>query len=192
MNLTKKAHLSELRKYITTSTRDRLIDRHRVLKSILDCWKKKQSLLHFAYFLEDKSDRVVQSFVAEAFAYANDERVLKHLMNAAIAPDNNNYNSTFIWPCAKYDCTKYLNFFVNYISKNDEPNEAMLACVDVIEEMKGPFEPNSLKRNVRTLLSSNKASVRDEFRALRELLRTQAAYALLDKYFGQVDKECKA
>ena len=113
-------------------------------------------------------------------------------MNAAIAPDNNNYNSTFIWPCAKYDCTKYLNFFVNYISKNDEPNEAMLACVDVIEEMKGPFEPNSLKRNVRTLLSSNKASVRDEFRALRELLRTQAAYALLDKYFGQVDKECKA
>ena len=192
MNLSKKAHLSELREYINSSAKDGLTDRHRVLKEILDCWNKKQSLLRFACFLEEDSDRVVQSFVAEAFAYANDTKVLRHLMKAAIAPNNSNYNSTFIWPCANYDCTKHLKFFINYISKNNDPSEAMLACVEVIKEMKGPFEPNSLKKNVRTLLSSNKASVHDEFRALRELLRTQAAYALLDKYFDQVNKECKA
>ena len=136
MNLSKKAHLSELRKHINSSAKDGLTDRHRVLKEILDCWNKKQSLLRFAYFLEEDSDRVVQSFVAEAFAYANDTKVLKHLMKATIAPNNSNYNSTFIWPCANYNCTKHLSFFVSYISKNDEPNEAMLACVYVIETMK--------------------------------------------------------
>ncbi|WP_229728822.1 hypothetical protein [Hymenobacter glacieicola] len=73
-----------------------------------------------------------------------------------------------------------------------DPGEAMLACVDVIEAMQGPFEPQSLKRNVCRLLNHHHPVVDSSMQLQHELFRTQAAYTLLGKYFTQVDKQWTA
>jgi hypothetical protein len=189
MNLSKKAHLADLNESIKQAAAKGGTERHRTLAALLECWRKKQSFLPFAPLLQDTTDRDVQFFVADAFAYANDEKVIKPLMKAAVSPANEGYRSTYIWPCGKYDCTKHLSFFVNFMVKCVDPGEAMLACVDVIEAMKGPFKSNNLKANVRRLLGQENRAVEADMRVQHELFRMQAAYALLDKYYSQVDEE---
>lgn len=189
MNLSKKAHLTDLRESIAQAALTGNTAQHDILLPLLECWKKQQSFRSFAPLLEDSSDRVVHFFVADAFAFANDEKLLKPLMKAAVAPVNRNYSATYIWPCGKYDCTKHLSFFVNFMTKCVDPGEAMVACLEVFEAMNGPFKPNNLKANVRRLLMQSNPALEDSLEAQHELFRTQAAYTLLDKYYSQIDAE---
>jgi hypothetical protein len=191
MNLSKKSHLTELRKSIKQAASEGKFERYQTLVSLLNCWKQGGDFLVFAPILGDGTDREVQYLVADAFAYANNESLLPLLMKSAVAPINELYRSTLIWPCGRYDCTRHLDFFVGLLLKCTDPGEAMVACVDVIEAMRGPFEPNIVKRNVRRLLTKNNPATNKAMKVQLELFRTQAAYALLDKYYTQVDKQWK-
>ncbi|GAA3917972.1 hypothetical protein [Hymenobacter algoricola] len=189
MNLSKKAHLADLRSDIAQAAASGNAERQKTLRALLSCWNRKESFLPFAPLLEDGTDRDVQYFVADAFAYAKDEQVLVPLMQAAVAPVNHNYSSTLIWPCGKYDCTKHLAFFVDFMLRCADPGEAMWACVDVIEAMRGPFEPTYLKHTVHRLLTEENPATEADMRVQHEVFRVQAASALLDRYYVQVHKQ---
>ncbi|TGE22409.1 hypothetical protein E5K00_19405 [Hymenobacter aquaticus] len=189
MNLSKTAHLTHLRASIAQAASAGNTERQQILKALLSCWNKKGSFLSFAPFLEDDTDRVVQWFVADAFAYAKDEQVVELLMKAAVASINQNYRSTLIWPCIRYDCTKHLEFFTEFILRCSDPGEAMLAGVFVIEAMQGPFEPHTLKQTVHKLLTQDNPATDAAGKLQHEVFRVQAAHALLNKYFGQIDKD---
>jgi hypothetical protein len=90
--------------------------------------------------LKPSTTQVAKHFIATLLGGAKDERVIRPLMRAANDRDNENYSSNFIWPLEKYDCTKYLDFFVDFMLKSDDPNEAVLACFYVIEAMKGHLD----------------------------------------------------
>ncbi|WP_126546988.1 hypothetical protein [Hymenobacter amundsenii] len=61
--------------------------------------------------------------------------------------------------------------------------------MEVIEAMKGPFAPVAVKRAIAQLLRPTQTLLAGDTQA--ELFRVQAAYALLDTYFGQVDRDWK-
>ena len=142
--------------------------------------------------LKSANSQVTKHYIADVFGASKDPRVLKPLMFAAKAADNKNYSANFLFPCAEYDCTAYVNFFVQFLLQCQEPDESMVSCVAVIEEMQGPFEANTIKRNVAKLLGRNRSKISTEFQIQDEVLTIQVGYALLDKYFGQIDKKWKA
>ena len=137
--------------------------------------------------LQQANSHVTKHYIAEIFGEANDLKVLKPLMHAALAPENENYNASYFWACSKYDCSAYISFFVKYLLKSQDPGESMLACVTVIEEMQGPFETDTINRSITKLLQRNRGIIPTELQGMDELFTVQAAYALLDKYFDQID-----
>ncbi len=130
-------------------------------------------------------------FIGRVFGAAKDERVIRPLMRAALAPENENYNSNFIWPLENYDCTQYLNFFVQFMLKCEDPGEAMLACSYVISAMKGPFNPSVVKKNIRKLLGRSilPADSDPQMALQSEHFKMSAADDLMSKYFLQVARE---
>ncbi|AIZ64438.1 hypothetical protein PK28_13530 [Hymenobacter sp. DG25B] len=191
MNLTKKEHLSSLRQSIREAKATGDNAQLNALTQVLSFWKEKSSVLQLAALLTPLYDRVIHFFVADAFAHAKDATVVPLLLAAARAPENINYRATFIWPCIKYDCTEYLDFFIDFLLQYDDPDEATLACVYVIKAMKGPFEPKQVKASITALLQRNSNLTTHDLALQDEVFTVQAAYALLDKYFAQIDSKWK-
>jgi len=161
-----------------------------ILQALQHPWPKALPLL--SKLLLKSSNQVTKHHVADIFGLAKDPRVLKLLMRAATAPENSNHSSNFLWPCAAYDCTAHLTFFVRFLLQRQDPGEAMVACLDVIEEMKGPFDAVIVKRCINKLLQRNRNAIPPAWQLQDEVITTQAAYALLDKYFEQIDTAWKA
>lgn len=141
--------------------------------------------------LQQANSHVTKHYIAEIFGEAKDSKVLKPLMRSAIAPENENYNAVYFWNCSEYDCTAHINFFVEFLLESEDPGESMVACMTVIEEMQGPFKADIISRNITKLLRRNRNHLEPELQKQDELFTIQAAYALLDKYFSQVDTDWK-
>ncbi|MCC3157460.1 hypothetical protein LJ737_09430 [Hymenobacter sp. 15J16-1T3B] len=135
----------------------------------------------------------VKYFISRVFEKAKDERVLRPLLKAIADPGNTGFAANFIWACSSYDCTKHLPFFVRLLLRSTDPGEPALACLHVLDNMKGPFQPTVLKRSVAQLLRRRGPQLVPDadVHQLDELLTTQAAYILLDKYFTQLNREYK-
>ena len=84
---------------------------------------------------------------------------------------------------------KHLNFFVNFILDRDDPNEAMLACGYVIAAMKGPFEAQKVKRNIRKLLAARPIQDEPDMQLQAEHFRMGVADSLMSTYFLQVGRQ---
>jgi hypothetical protein len=149
----------------------------------------KNSPLSLVPLLETATSRITQAFVAEVLGDAGDERVLKPLMRAAAHPANVRYTSRLLLACARYDCSAHLAFFVRFLLTRAEADEGMMCAMEVIEAMKGPFVPATVKRAIAQLLRPKQLLLPGDTQA--ELFRVQAAYSLLDTYFGQVDQDWK-
>jgi len=156
-----------------------------IIAAIQRPWNKAFRIL--STLLQKASSHVTKHYIAEIFGEAEDTKVLKPLMRAAIAPENGNYNSVYFWNCSEYDCTTHINFFVKFLLESEDPGESMVACMTVIEEMQGPFKADVISRNITKLLRRNRNHLEPELQKQDELFTIQAAYALLDKYFSQVD-----
>lgn len=128
-------------------------------------------------------------FIAAVLGSAQDVRSIRPLMQAAIAPENENYRSNFLWPLEKFDCTKYLDFFVNFMLSQDDPGEAMLACSHIIMAMKGPFVAQNIKKNIKKLLNTQPTQDDPAMQLQAEHFRMGAAEHLMEKYFLQVARE---
>ncbi|OUJ70010.1 hypothetical protein [Hymenobacter crusticola] len=141
--------------------------------------------------LQRATSHVTKHYIAEAFGAAQDPRVVPVLIRAAKLPLNQDYNATYFWACEHYDCSAYLPFFVQFLLQSQDAGEAMMACVAVIEAMKGPFTSPLVKRAITKLLQERRPAMVGELQAQHALFRTQAAYALLDTYFDQVNQAWK-
>jgi hypothetical protein len=144
-----------------------------------------------AKLLNQANSHVTKHYIAGVLGAAREVQVLKALMRAATKPENRGYNADYFWACAHYDCTPYLPFFVRFLLGCEDPGEAMLACVAVIEAMEGPFIPTVVKRYIAKLLQRKQPLLPSDLQLQSEVFIIQAGYALLDKYFDQVDKEWK-
>lgn len=151
--------------------------------------QRKSSPLELVPLLDTATSQITKSFIAEVMGAAGDTRALKPLMRAVSHPANVHYTSWFLLACARYDCSAHLAFFVRFLLTRAEADEGMLCAMEVIEAMKGPFEPTAVKSAIARLLRPKQPLLASDKQA--ELFRVQAAYALLDTYFNQVDQDWK-
>jgi hypothetical protein len=133
--------------------------------------------------------QVAKHFIATILGSSKDPRAIRPLMRAAVAPENENYSSNFLWPLEKFDCMKHLPFFVSFMLNCDGPGEAMMACCYVIAAMKGPFEAGAVKRNIRKLLSPTPPLPEQELALAYEHFKMSAADHLMSAYFLQVARQ---
>ena len=145
---------------------------------------KRQAITELIRLLKSSTHQDTKWFIARVLGTAKDERVIRPLMRAVQAPENKNYHSNFIWPLAKYDCTKHLDFFVNFMVRCDGPDESMMSCIPVIKSMKGPFEPVSLRKNIRKLLADRIVDADLELQLASEAFKVDAADSLMAIYFN--------
>ncbi|MGI4762971.1 MAG: hypothetical protein ACRYF0_19825 [Janthinobacterium lividum] len=139
--------------------------------------------------LDALTTQVAKHFIAAVLGSTKDSRAIRPLMQGAVAPENENYSSNFLWPLEKFDCTKHLDFFVNFMLDRDDPGEAMLACGYVIAAMKGPFGAQEVKRNIRKLLAAKPIQAEPDIQLQAEHFRMGAADHLMEQYFLQVARE---
>lgn len=151
--------------------------------------QRKSSPLDLGPLLGTATSQITKSFIAEIMGAAGDARVLKPLMQAVASPANVRHTSWFLLACARYDCSAHLSFFVRFLLTRTEADEGMLSALEVIQGMKGPFEPAAVKSAIARLLRPKQPLLVLDKRA--ELFRVQAAHALLDAYFDQVDGDWK-
>jgi hypothetical protein len=149
----------------------------------------KTSALSLVPLLDTATSQLTKSFVAEVLGAAGDVRVLKPLMRAVAHPANVRYTSGYLLACARYDCSAHLAFFVRFLVTRPDADEGMLSAMEIIEALKGPFAPAVVKGAIARLLRPKQPLLAEDKQA--ELLRVQAAYALLDTYFDQVDQDWK-
>jgi hypothetical protein len=133
--------------------------------------------------------QVAKHFIAAVLGSSKDPRAIRPLMRAAVAPENENYSSNFLWPLEKFDCTKHLDFFVNFMVGRNDPGEAMLACGYVVAAMKGPFDAQKVKRGIRRLLAAKPIEAEPDILLQAEHFRVGAADHLMSAYFLQVARQ---
>ncbi|OUJ68304.1 hypothetical protein [Hymenobacter crusticola] len=159
------------------------------LQQVQHAWQ--QPFPRLTRLLQQASSHQTKHYIAEAFALAQDPRAVPVLIRAAKQPENSADNAPYFWACEHYDCSAYLSFFVQFLLQCQDPGEAMLACVAVIEAMPGPFAPPVIKRAITRLLLGKRPVVMPELQVQHELFLAQASYALADAYFEQVDQAWK-
>ena len=139
--------------------------------------------------LKISTTQVAKHFIAAVLGSTKDLRAIQPLMRAAVAPENQNYSSNFLWPLEKFDCTKHLDCFVNFMLDRDEAGEAILACGYVIAAMSGPFDAQKVKRNIRKLLAAKPVQAEPAIQLQAEHFRMGAADHLIEQYFLQVARD---
>lgn len=139
--------------------------------------------------LKTATTQEAKHFIAAILGSAKDPRAIRPLMRAAVAPENENYSSNFLWPLENHDCTKHLDFFVNFLLDHDDPGEAVFACGYVIAAMKGPFEPRKVKRAISRLLAAKPIQDEPAMQLQAEHVKMGAADYLLGQYFLQIARE---
>ena len=149
----------------------------------------KADLLTLVPLLKTATNQITHSFVAEVLGAAGDVRVIKPLMKAAAHPANTHHTSWYLLACARYDCSAHLAFFVRFFLTRPEADEGILCAVEVIEAMKGTFVPGAFKGAIARLLRPTQPLLAGDRQA--ESFRVQAAYALRNTYFDQVDHDWK-
>lgn len=185
----KPTRLQELRTAIDRATAEGNDALAAELSQVRHAVRTKADPLALVPLLEASTSYITKAFVAEVLGAAGDVRVLKPLMRAAAHPANVRHTSWFLLACARYDCSAHLAFFVRFLLTRAEADEGMLSAMEVIEAMNGPFAPAAVKRAIAQLLRPTHPLLAGDTQA--ELFRVQAAYALLDTYFGQVDHDWK-
>jgi len=139
--------------------------------------------------LKSATTQEAKHFIATVLGVAKDPRVIRPLMQAAVALENQHYSSNFLWPLEKFACTKHLDFFVNFMLNRDDLGEAMLACGYVIAAMKGPFEAQKVKRTIRKLLAARPVQYEPAMQLQAEHFRMGAADYLMSAYFLQIGRQ---
>jgi hypothetical protein len=161
---------------------------HQELLTVQTCIEKPRAkaVPELIKLLKVTTTQEAKHFIAAILGSTKDLRVIQPLMQAAVAPENENYNSNFLWPLEKFDCTKHLNFFVNFMLSRNDPGEAMLACSYVIMAMKGPFVAQNVKKNIKKLLNARPTQDDPDLQLQAEHFLMGAADHLMEQYFLQV------
>ena len=149
---------------------------------------RRQAITELIRLLRLSTNRDTQWFITNVLETAKDERVIRPLLRAAQAPENDGYSANYLWALMKYDCTKHLDSLVKLISGYDEPGEPMMVCNQVIRAMKGPFEPVIARKNIRKLLAESRMPIDAEMKLQSEALKLEAADFIMVSYFNYTCK----
>lgn len=144
----------QLRKSLREAAPDSILYRELVSVQASIEKPREKAVPELIKLLKVATTQVAKHYIAAVLGSVKDPRAIRPLMQAAVSPENENYSSNFLWPLEKYDCTRHLDFFVNFLLDHDDPGEAAFACGYVIAAMRGPFEPQKVKRNIRSLLTA--------------------------------------
>lgn len=186
MSKRKLTNREQLRKNLREAESNSVL--HHELLTVQTCIKKSRvkAIPELIRLLKIVTTQEAKHFIAAILGSTKDPRIIRPLMQAAVAPENENYRSNFLWPLEKVDCTRYLDFFVNFMLSRDDPGEAMLACGYVIAAMQGPFPALKVKRNIKKLLVAGPVQGEPGIQLQAEHFRMGAADYLLEQYFLQV------
>ncbi len=189
MSKRRLTHREQLRKMMKEAEPNSVLSAELEVVRISIEKSKCQAITELIRLLKTSTQQDTKWFIARVLGTAKDERVIKPLMRAAEAIENDNYSSNFLWPLEKYDCTEYLNFFVRFIMQCDDPGESMLACSYVIAAMQGPFKSDTVKKNIKRLLVEKQLLIQPDMELQAEHFRMSTADFLMSKYFLQVARE---
>jgi hypothetical protein len=130
------------------------------------------------------TQREVQWFIARVLGTAKDQRVIRPLLRAALAPENSTHRCNFLWPLEKYDCTNYAEPLVKLLMSRLDCDEVVWACVEIIRAMKGPLKPTVARRLVRQLLAEVKIEMHPDNLTALHAFRLEAADKIMALYFN--------
>jgi hypothetical protein len=189
MSKRRPSNREQLRKMLSEAEPSSLLKAELTLVQATIEQRSEQTVPRFIKLLKLVTEQAPKHFIAHALGLSNDKRAIRPLIRAARAIENEGYRANFLWPLENYDCTKHLDFFVNFMLNRDDPGEAMLACGYVIAAMNGPFDAQKVKRNIRKLLAAK--SIQDEpaMQLQAEHFRMGAADYLMSAYFLQIGRQ---
>lgn len=150
---------------------------------------RAQGLPQLLRFLKPNLHNETKCIIGWILESIKDERIIRPMMRALKAPENVSRSSYFLWPLTKYDCTKHLWFFANFITKLEEPNEGMMVAIMIVRAMKGPFDPVIARKSIRALLVEVKTPMSAEWKEQTEALRMEAADHIMAIYFNEMGKQ---
>ncbi|MFD1468227.1 hypothetical protein ACFQ48_08330 [Hymenobacter caeli] len=188
MSKRRLTHREQLRKMIKAAEPGSILSNELAAVQAIILKPKYRATTELLNLLKPVLQQETKWFITTIFESVRDERIIRPLMRAMQAPENTKCRSFFLWPLIKYDCTKHLKFFVNFIDKLDEPGEAMMVSIEVIRAMKGPFEPILARKSIRKLLAETTVLMDAETKMQTEAFRLEAADFIMAKYFNQTRK----
>jgi hypothetical protein len=179
----------QLRKNLTKAEPNSVLHQELIAVKVSIEKPREKAVPELVKLLKAAKTQVAKHFIAAFLGSSRDSRAIRPLMQAAVAPENENYSSNFLWPLEKFDCTKHLDFFVNFMLSQADPDEAMCACGYVIAAMQGPFNAQKVKRAIRKLLAAKPIRDDSAMQLQAEHFRMGAAEHLMERYFLQVARE---
>lgn len=137
--------------------------------------------------LKSLTTQKAKHFVAVALGATKDPRIIGPLMRAAIAPENENYRSNFLWPLdsPSYDCSPIMPQLVSLLLTRVGYDEVTWVCIELFRRMKGPIEPATARKNVRRLLAEIKQPLTQSELVSTHANRLDAAENIMALYFNQ-------
>lgn len=143
---------------------------------------RRQAVTELIKLLKTVSQRETQWFIGKVFATVKDERVIRPLLHAALAPQNATHRSNFLWPLENYDCSRYVGQLVKLLLSRLDYDEVVWACVKIIRAMKGPLEPAVARRLIRQLLAEVKTEMDPNDLIALHAIRLEAADKIMALY----------
>ena len=174
----------QLRKMLREAEADSLL--HSELLAVQDILEKpgSQTITKLIKLLATLTQRETQWFIARVLGTAKDQRVIRPLLRAALAPENATHRCNFLWPLENYDCTNYAEPLVKLLLSRLDYDEVVWACVEIIRAMKGPLKPTVARRLVRQLLAEVKIELPSDDLTALHAFRLEAADKLMALYFN--------
>lgn len=174
----------QLRKMLKEAEQGSILHSELLIVSASLNFPRQKAVSELLKLLTAFTQRETQWFIARVLGKAKDQRVIRPLLRAALAPKNTGYSCDFLWPLTRYDCTQYAGQVVRLLLSQADYGEAAIACVEIIRAMKGPFEPLIARRLLRQLFAEADKDVALNSRTALYAFRLEAAEHIEAIYFN--------
>ena len=140
--------------------------------------------------VKSATTQAAKHHAAKLLAATKDPQIIRPMMQAAVAPENEGYSSGYLWPLElhNFDCTAFLPQFVNLLLTRTGFDEVTWVCIELIRKMKGPFEPVVARKCIRKLLAEIKQPLTSKELTATHANRLEAADRIMCTYFNQTAK----
>ncbi|WP_151087220.1 hypothetical protein [Hymenobacter baengnokdamensis] len=137
--------------------------------------------------VKSATTQAAKHHAAKLLAATKDPRIIRPLLQAAAAPENEGYRSGYLWPLElhNFDCTAFLPQFVHLLLTRTGFDEVTWVCIEFIRKMKGPFEPAVARKCIRKLLAEINQPLASKELIATHANRLEAADRIMCTYFNQ-------
>ncbi len=126
-----------------------------------------------SFFTSSKSFKLLDA-IALFLSDSIQDKSLNAIIEVVKRLRGSKHSSTLIFACSEFDCTKYVDLFIDIMIMEDD--HSTLEAAGVIEEMKGPISDevyNEIKNKITYFIDNNRNSVKRDIleESLRKLSR---------------------